>query len=392
MTSPLRQMTAAVREMAAGRPVPPVRATSRDEVGELARAFTAMARDLLTADEQRTDLMANVGHELRTPVAAVRAQLENLVDGVRPADPRPWPSCSTRSNGSVNWSTTCSTWPGPRPGWRRWSVARSGSEPLVRDIVGQVTTVRPGRTVTVDVPAGLRARRRPGTAASGPGQPRGQRRPALPRRAAGSTSGAGRRRRRSRPGGDRRRTGDPPRGVGLRLRTVPPRRQVPAWTAGPVWVWPSPAGRSPCTAVESPSSRRHAGAGSARFCRPHHQAPDRSRPPHPDPANLKPDPANLKPDPANLKPDPARPPREITCAHHRPARHRHRHRHRPSSPVRRHRRQPCRCDKVAFPGGRRHRDRRRRFSWPPSPSSRWSPPAPGPSRDQACRWWPWRPG
>ncbi len=86
MTSPLRQMTAAAREMAAGRSPDPVRATSRDEVGELARAFTQMAEDLQSADAQRRELLANVAHELRTPLAAVRAQLENLVDGVRPAD------------------------------------------------------------------------------------------------------------------------------------------------------------------------------------------------------------------------------------------------------------------------------------------------------------------
>jgi signal transduction histidine kinase len=86
MTSPLRQMTAAAREMAAGRPPGLIRATSRDEVGELARAFVAMSHDLATADAQRRDLLANVAHELRTPVAALRAELENLVDGVRPAD------------------------------------------------------------------------------------------------------------------------------------------------------------------------------------------------------------------------------------------------------------------------------------------------------------------
>ena len=87
MTSPLRQMTRAVQDMAAGRPAPPVRATSRDEVGELARAFTAMAADLATADAQRRDLLANVAHELRTPVAALQAVLENVVDGVTPPDP-----------------------------------------------------------------------------------------------------------------------------------------------------------------------------------------------------------------------------------------------------------------------------------------------------------------
>jgi signal transduction histidine kinase len=85
-TAPLREMTAAARVMAAGGTPPPVRATSRDEVGELARAFTAMASDLSAADRQRRDLLANVAHELRTPVAALRAQIENLADGVRAAD------------------------------------------------------------------------------------------------------------------------------------------------------------------------------------------------------------------------------------------------------------------------------------------------------------------
>jgi signal transduction histidine kinase len=87
MTAPLRQMTAAARELASGRAAPPVRSSSRDEVGDLARAFTAMSQQLATVDAQRRELLANVGHELRTPVAALRAQLENLADGVRPADP-----------------------------------------------------------------------------------------------------------------------------------------------------------------------------------------------------------------------------------------------------------------------------------------------------------------
>lgn len=87
MTSPLREMTVAAREMATGDYTRRVHATSRDEVGELARAFNRMAADLEAVDLQRRELVANVSHELRTPVSALRAVLENLVDGVSQPDP-----------------------------------------------------------------------------------------------------------------------------------------------------------------------------------------------------------------------------------------------------------------------------------------------------------------
>ena len=87
MTSPLRELTAAARAMARGDHGRRVTATSRDEVGEAARAFNRMAEDLEQVDRSRRELVANVSHELRTPVAALSAVLENVVDGVTPADP-----------------------------------------------------------------------------------------------------------------------------------------------------------------------------------------------------------------------------------------------------------------------------------------------------------------
>jgi signal transduction histidine kinase len=62
-------------------------ASSRAEVGELGRAFNRMAADLAEVDRVRRDLIANVSHELRTPLGALRAALENLVDGVERPDP-----------------------------------------------------------------------------------------------------------------------------------------------------------------------------------------------------------------------------------------------------------------------------------------------------------------
>ncbi|WP_433723210.1 sensor histidine kinase [Actinoplanes sp. CA-051413] len=86
-TVPLREMTDAARAMARGDYTRRVRATSRDEIGELATAFNQMAADLAAADRQRRELIANVSHELRTPITALRGLLENIVDGVSDAEP-----------------------------------------------------------------------------------------------------------------------------------------------------------------------------------------------------------------------------------------------------------------------------------------------------------------
>ena len=86
MTFPLREMVTAARAMARGDYSRRVTATSRDEVGELARAFNSMAAELAEVDRIRRDLVANASHELRTPIGALRAALENAVDDVEPLD------------------------------------------------------------------------------------------------------------------------------------------------------------------------------------------------------------------------------------------------------------------------------------------------------------------
>jgi signal transduction histidine kinase len=87
LTAPLREMTAVARAMANGDYSRRVAAARRDELGELSDAFNYMAADLEFADRHRKELVANVSHELRTPIAALRAVLENVVDGVSEADP-----------------------------------------------------------------------------------------------------------------------------------------------------------------------------------------------------------------------------------------------------------------------------------------------------------------
>jgi signal transduction histidine kinase len=87
MTQPLRDMAAAARRMETGDYSVRVQTRSRDEVGKLATAFDRMRGELEHLEQSRRDLVANVSHELKTPITAIRAHLENLLDGVERPEP-----------------------------------------------------------------------------------------------------------------------------------------------------------------------------------------------------------------------------------------------------------------------------------------------------------------
>ncbi len=87
MTQPLRDMAQAARTMQTGDYSQRVHTPSRDEVGQLADAFNRMSAELEGLEGLRRDLVANVSHELKTPITALRAHLENLLDGVEQPNP-----------------------------------------------------------------------------------------------------------------------------------------------------------------------------------------------------------------------------------------------------------------------------------------------------------------
>lgn len=87
LTQPLRDMAQASTRVAKGDYRQRVTASSRDEVGQLAEAFNRMAGEMEGLERMRRELVANVSHELKTPISALRAHLENLLDGVEEPNP-----------------------------------------------------------------------------------------------------------------------------------------------------------------------------------------------------------------------------------------------------------------------------------------------------------------
>ncbi len=83
---PVRQLTQAATEMAAGDLSQRVTVSGRDELATLGRTFNQMAASLEDAQATRQAMTADIAHELRTPLAVQQAHLEALQDGVYPLE------------------------------------------------------------------------------------------------------------------------------------------------------------------------------------------------------------------------------------------------------------------------------------------------------------------
>ncbi len=80
IANPLRRITEAARKVAAGdiRPIDPQGPT---EVKELADSFNAMTYKVQTSQQSQRDFVANVSHELKTPLTAIQGFAQAIVDG-----------------------------------------------------------------------------------------------------------------------------------------------------------------------------------------------------------------------------------------------------------------------------------------------------------------------
>ncbi len=82
LSRPVRRLRLAAERIARGDFGIRVKPASRDEIGELSESFNYMAEALQKEELLRKRLTSNIAHELRTPLAVMRAQVEGMIDGV----------------------------------------------------------------------------------------------------------------------------------------------------------------------------------------------------------------------------------------------------------------------------------------------------------------------
>jgi len=83
---PLDRLAAAARAFGTVPPYPRVKVSGTREVADVARAFNEMADEIEQAEIRRRHMVADIAHELRTPLSIMRGNLLAILDGVYPLE------------------------------------------------------------------------------------------------------------------------------------------------------------------------------------------------------------------------------------------------------------------------------------------------------------------
>ena len=86
MVAPLKSMSRAAKSFAKGKFDARVTVTGSDEIAELAVAFNNMAENLATANEMQRSFVANVSHDLRTPMTTISGFIDGILSGAIPEE------------------------------------------------------------------------------------------------------------------------------------------------------------------------------------------------------------------------------------------------------------------------------------------------------------------
>ena len=86
ITEPLKDMSRAAKAFAQGRFDVRVPVSGEDEIGELAKAFNNMASSLEKQEDLRNTFLANISHDLRTPMTSISGIIDCILDGAIPPE------------------------------------------------------------------------------------------------------------------------------------------------------------------------------------------------------------------------------------------------------------------------------------------------------------------
>jgi len=88
-TRPIRALREASVQVAQNIYSDPIPVTTEDEIGELVQAFNDMAAQIRLHEETRQDFVANVSHELRSPITSIQGFTQGMLDGTIPTEEHP---------------------------------------------------------------------------------------------------------------------------------------------------------------------------------------------------------------------------------------------------------------------------------------------------------------
>ena len=82
---PLNQMRSYIEKVKLGKEAE-LKVSRKDEIGELADALVSMRKELLKQEKTKEDMIHNISHDLKTPIATIKSYGESIKDGVYPYD------------------------------------------------------------------------------------------------------------------------------------------------------------------------------------------------------------------------------------------------------------------------------------------------------------------
>ena len=86
LTLPIRRLTGAAKKLAKGDFSSRVTVKGHNEISQLSETFNTMADSLESLEKMRSDFVANVSHELKTPMTSISGFVDGILDGTIPAE------------------------------------------------------------------------------------------------------------------------------------------------------------------------------------------------------------------------------------------------------------------------------------------------------------------